>query len=64
MELASGSLREDQALSDVEGWDSMAAVQFIALADSAAGASVSAADIAKAKTVGQLLGLLGDKLSA
>jgi acyl carrier protein len=63
MGLPSGSLREEQPLSDVEGWDSMAALQFIAVADEKAAAHVSATDIGKAKTVAQLLSLLGDKVT-
>ena len=57
------SLTETQSLSDVTGWDSMAAVQFMALAAELAGVNVSAPDIPRARTMGQLLSLLGDRLT-
>ena len=63
LELPEGRLKEDQFLSQVEAWDSMAAVLFIALADEKVGVTVSGNQIAGAKTVGQLLSLLGDRLA-
>ena len=62
--LADGSLKENQVLAGLENWDSMAAVQFIALADERTGITVSADQIANAKTVNELLSLLGDRLTA
>ncbi len=64
MELPSGSLNEHKRLTEIEGWDSMAAVLFIALADEKTGVAVSGDRIAKSKTVSDLLGLLGDRLAA
>ena len=64
LELPQGKLRGDQVLAQVEGWDSMAAVIFIALADEKAGVTVSGNQIAGAKTVDQLLDVLGDRLLA
>ena len=63
MEIAPGSLNGDQVLSEVEGWDSLAAVMFIALADEKVGATVSGNQIANAKTINDLLSLLGNKLT-
>lgn len=63
MEVAEGTLKEDQFLSQTEGWDSMAAVLFIALADEKLGAVVSGNQIAQAKTVRDLLVLTGDRLA-
>jgi acyl carrier protein len=63
MELPVGSLNEHQALADVDGWDSMAAVLFIALADQKVGVVVSGDQIAKSKTLSELLSLLGDALT-
>jgi acyl carrier protein len=57
------SLKEGQVLADIANWDSMAAVQFIALADEQLGADISSNQIAKAKTVGELLSLLADRLA-
>lgn len=64
MGLSEGSLKEDQVLSQLESWDSMAAVLFIALADEQVGVTISGNQIAQAKTVGELLALLGDRVSA
>ena len=63
MELPAGSLDEHQALADVDGWDSMAALQFIALADDKVGVSVSGDQIARSRTLSELLSLLGDTLT-
>jgi acyl carrier protein len=62
--LPAASLNENQVLGDLEGWDSMAAVQFIALADERIGVTISGHQISTAKTVHQLLELLGDRLAA
>jgi hypothetical protein len=42
----------------------MAAVQFIALADEKIGVTISGHQISTAKTIHQLLDLLGDRLAA
>ncbi len=63
MEVSEGALQEDQNLSQTEGWDSMASVLFIALADEKLGAVVSGEQIAQAKTVRDLLNLVGDRLT-
>jgi acyl carrier protein len=63
MEIAEGALKEDRLLSQTEGWDSMAAVLFIALADEKLGAAVSGNQIAQASTVRDLLALTGDRLT-
>jgi acyl carrier protein len=57
-------VNEGQALSEVDGWDSMAAIVFIALADEKIGVAVSGNQIGKSKTVSELLSLLGDTLTA
>ena len=62
LEKSEGSVQPDQALTDVEGWDSLAALLFISLADTKFGVIVSGDQIAKAKTVNDLLLLLGDRL--
>jgi len=63
LEVPKGSLREDEKLTDLESWDSMAAVLFIALADEKAGLTLSGSQIAGSKTIGDLLSLLGDRLT-
>jgi acyl carrier protein len=64
LEVPEGSLNENQALTDVEAWDSMASVLFIALADEQVGVAVSGRAIAESQTVNDLLSLLGDRLTA
>lgn len=59
-----GSLQEGQALSEIKGWDSMAAVQFIALADEKAGVAIPDNQIARARTVSDLLSLLDGHLTS
>jgi acyl carrier protein len=63
MEISEGSLNENERLIDIEGWDSMAALLFMALADEKLGVTVVGNDIAKSKTVSDLLALLGDRLA-
>jgi acyl carrier protein len=64
LELPENSLNDSLMLADVEGWDSMAAVLFIALADEKCGVAISGNQIAAAKSINELLLLLGDGLTA
>ena len=64
LEKPDGSVQPHHVLTDVEGWDSLAALLFISLADTKFGVIVSGDQIAKAKTVNDLLLLLGDRLEA
>jgi len=64
LEMAPGSLNEHQALSETEGWDSMAAVLFIAVADERLGVAITGNQIARAKTLHDLLLLVDDRLTA
>lgn len=54
-----GSLRGDERLAELKGWDSLAVVCFIAMADSSYGVALLPARIAEAKTVPELRALLG-----
>jgi acyl carrier protein len=56
VELPPGSLDESTSLSDLEVWDSVAMMSFIALADEA-GSKISARDIRNCEKVGELLDL-------
>jgi hypothetical protein len=62
LEMPERSLNGSEVLTDLEGWDSLAAVLFIALADEKAGVIVSGDQIGKARTLNELLALLGDRL--
>jgi acyl carrier protein len=53
-----GTLYPSDALESIKGWDSMATVMFIAMADEKAGQSVSAKDLAACKTLTDLVALL------
>lgn len=64
LEIPEGSLNENEKLADIEGWDSMAALLFMALADEKLGITVVGNDLANSKTVSDLLALLGDRLAA
>lgn len=60
--MPAGHLNETQSLAKIEGWDSLAAVVFMAVADEQLGVLVSGDQVATASTVNDLLLLLGDKL--
>lgn len=62
--LAKGSMNENQELARLGGWDSMASLLFIALVDEKLGVAIPDDKISTVKTVNELLGLLGDRLTA
>jgi acyl carrier protein len=64
LEIPAGSLDPAKPLNELEGWDSLAAVLLIGLADEKLGVTLSGEQIAKGRTLDDLLGLLGDKLTA
>ena len=55
-------VKAEVRLQDLPGWDSMAVISFMALADSELGAVVSGKDMAKCETVGDLVKLFPGKL--
>jgi acyl carrier protein len=63
LEVPSMSLHENQVLTDISTWDSMAAVLFMNVAQEL-GVTISGDQIAKSRTVGDLLFLLEDRMSA
>ena len=62
VEKPSGSLDGSESLSDMEGWDSMAMVAFIAMADSVLGEAVTVKDLVGCKIVSDLAKLFPDKV--
>jgi acyl carrier protein len=62
LDVPAGTLHEDQVLEELSSWDSMAAILFISVAEEM-GVPISGDQIAKAKTVGDLLFLLGDRIT-
>ncbi len=48
-----------EALRDLSNWDSMATIMFIAMADKELGLRLNGSQVARCRTVGELLALLG-----
>jgi acyl carrier protein len=57
LELDPGTLTPETRLEDLEGWDSLAVISFIALVDEQCGHVVSGDALLKAATVADLLAL-------
>lgn len=64
LELDPGTLKGNEALADLDGWDSLAVISFIALTDEKLDTVIDGESLAKAATVQDLLNLLGDRLAA
>jgi acyl carrier protein len=63
LKLESGTIRGNESLAEVGWWESTAALIFIAMADEDFGVSISANQVLEAKTVPDLVRLLGDKIT-
>ncbi len=63
LDVESGSIKGDEALSDLDGWDSLAVMAFIAMVDEMFDVTLSASGLAESKNVSDLIALLGDKIS-
>lgn len=59
LELPAGTLQGPEKLEDLENWDSVAMVSFIALADEQNGARLNVKQLAACETVNDLLKLAG-----
>lgn len=59
LEADAGSLSPGTALDSLDSWDSLAVISFIALVDEHFDHVVAGEDLAKAKTIGDLLALTG-----
>lgn len=62
LEMNAGTLKGDEILAEIN-WDSLGVVSFMAVADEKFGIILSAETINRAKSVGDLLALLGDKVA-
>jgi acyl carrier protein len=60
MEMEAGTLTGQESLAELEGWDSMAVIGFIGLADDQ-GVAVTLESVMECKTVDELVRLLGTK---
>ncbi|MEO0531383.1 MAG: acyl carrier protein [Planctomycetota bacterium] len=58
LQVDESALSSETALADVEGWDSMTAMEYIALADELCSVQVTGAQLAECETVGDLLAVL------
>lgn len=56
------SIKGDETLADLGSWDSLAVMSFIAMVDEKFGVTLAASKLADAKSVGDLIALLGDKI--
>jgi len=52
------ALTGEEVLADLEAWDSMAVLSFMAMVDEEAGKTIAAQDIANSKTVNHLYALV------
>jgi hypothetical protein len=59
LDLPDGALKGPEILGELEQWNSMAAISFIALDDTNNGVRISAGQIANCATVADLLALAG-----
>jgi len=57
-----GTIQGDESLDDLQGWDSLSVVAFIAAVDKHLNATVPAKELVEAKTIGDLLALVADKI--
>lgn len=64
LELDVGTLTGAEALDDIDSWDSLAVISFIALVDEKFNTVVAGEDLAKAKTIDDLLALVADFVAA
>lgn len=58
LELRPGTLSAEDRLRDLDGWDSLATMTFIAAADRELGVPLPGSRVARCQTVGELLALL------
>lgn len=63
VELDPGTLQGDESLGNLEGWDSLSVVAFIAATDKHLGAAPPPATVVSARTVADLVAAVADKLS-
>lgn len=63
LENPAGTIKGDEKLADLERWDSLAAILFIAMVDQHLGITVDASKVAECKTVSDLAALGGDKVT-
>lgn len=63
LEIDPGKIAGHESLNEIEWWDSMAALTFMAVADQELHVEVSGAQLQQCKTVTDLLALFGDRIT-
>ena len=63
LELPVGTIKGDESLESLAGWDSLAIIGFIAMVDGKFGVVLSTSALGAAKTVGDLAAMLGDRIT-
>lgn len=58
-----GTIRGDESLESLKGWDSVALMSFIALLDEEFSIRVTGKQVMQCRTVGELVALAGDKVA-
>lgn len=62
LEMEKGALKGDERLKDIEQWDSLGLISFIAMLDEHFHRSLPAQKIQECRTVNDLMGLVGDQI--
>jgi acyl carrier protein len=62
LELEPGTLRGDETLISIEGWDSLVVISFMALVDEHFGINLQPRKIVECSTLADLAGLLGNRI--
>jgi len=63
MNLPKGTIKGDESLQSLMGWDSVALLNFIGLLDEELKVRVTGNQVIQCKTVGELVALAGDKIA-
>jgi acyl carrier protein len=63
MSMPKGTIKGDETLQSLVGWDSVALLSFIALLDDELKVRVTGNQVIQCKTVGELVALAGDKIA-
>ena len=64
VEVEPGTLSESDSLASIDGWDSLAVIVFQAEVDEKLGMVAQPAELARCKTVQDLINLVDDQLTA
>lgn len=63
IEMESGTLKGDEVLYSLDGWDSLAVISFIALVDESLGMIIEGDKLADATTMAELIAMVEHKLN-